>query len=225
MCSLCAWLDSWGASTLHSPFVQRDDARSPLCWASSGGQRWASERGPWGSKGQPQRSRLSNRCTEGHKAGGRLAGSEGRRLHLKWLHVVKLNKCLQIYFLLGMLKVWLNALNLTERPSFVGGDIRGEWIWSRNEEKQTAGDNENFFAFSNFNKLRFVYSNVVWISRFPHMAVVSAVVIASLTFPTLTAGHPCRTTWYNERHKVGVRFANDTDHTWIVLGDNNFEWI
>lgn len=124
MCSLCAWLDSWGASTLHSPFVQRDDARSSLRWASSRGQRWASERGPRGSIGQPQRSRLSNRCTEGHKAGGRLAGSEGRRLHLKWLHVVKLNESLQIYFLLGMLKVWLKALNLTERLLLVGGNLR-----------------------------------------------------------------------------------------------------
>lgn len=72
---------------------------------------------------KPQRSGLSNRCTEGHKAGGRLAASEAGRLHLKWLHVVKLNESLQIYFLLGMLNVWPNALNLTERPSFVGGNI------------------------------------------------------------------------------------------------------
>lgn len=192
MCSLCAWLDSWGASTLHSSFVQCDDAHSPLCWASSGGQRWASERGPWGSIGQPQRSRLSKRCTEGHKAAGRLAGSEGRRLHLKWLHVVKLNDSLQIYFLLGMLKVWLNALNLTERPTFVGGNI------GKNEYKAEMKNSGQLERFPNFNTWSvpsdFGYSDVVWTGRFPHMAVVIVVAIPSLTLLTFTAGHPCRTT-------------------------------
>ena len=36
MCSLFAWLDSWGASMPWSPFCPVELTAAPLCWAASG---------------------------------------------------------------------------------------------------------------------------------------------------------------------------------------------
>lgn len=116
MCSLCAWLDSWGASMVCLPFCPAEMTAAPLYLAASG----ASVGPAGGDPGAPQVTvwghDLSNQSRERNKAEMRLAASEGRRLHLKWLHAAKVN---EIHFLVWMLIVWLNAFNLTERAFFV----------------------------------------------------------------------------------------------------------